>query len=84
MAPYRQNGRTLLGRHFLLAACVMMFSVTTWAQSGKKVFQFVELPTSARIGALGGVPQAIAEADGWGEYYIMYYCRPFSFFIPKA
>ena len=53
----------MLGRHFLLAACVMMFSVTTWAQSGKKVFQFVELPTSARIGALGGVPQAIAEAD---------------------
>lgn len=63
MIPHRHYGLTALGRHFLLAACAVLLSVTAWAQSGKKVFQFVELPTSARIGALGGVPQAIAEAD---------------------
>jgi len=46
----------------MLAACLICGG-QAMAQAGKKVYQFAELPASARIGALGGVPQAIAEPD---------------------
>ncbi len=47
----------------LLIALFLFMAIAAKAQAGKTVYQFVELPASARVGALGGVPQAIAGND---------------------
>ena len=47
----------------LLTVLFLFMAIVAKAQAGKKVYQFVELPASARVGALGGVPQAIADND---------------------
>lgn len=65
-------GRNLLIRNFLKCASggVLPFAVSATLLllpkpecHAQKVYQFVEIPSSARAAALGGVPLAIAEPD---------------------
>lgn len=46
------------------AICAFILSTFTFAEcQAQKVYQFVEIPSSARAAALGGIPSAIDEAD---------------------
>ncbi len=50
-------------KHHILIILFFFATTTAWGQAGKGVFQFLNLPVSSRLAALGGTNVSISDSD---------------------